>query len=80
MMRVDFNFDIVIYPFMDSIIPISPADGVYVLRLILLYEYEKIFKTFENRYQDGLMKFHCNFPKHINTILSKSFSCIVRPI
>ena len=32
--RDDFNFDIVNYPFMDSNIPIGPAYGVCVSRLI----------------------------------------------
>ena len=32
--RDDFNFNIVNYPFMESNIPINPAYGVYVSRLI----------------------------------------------
>ena len=45
-----FNFDIVNYPFMDSNIPITPAYGIYVSRLVAFARACTNFEDFYNRH------------------------------
>ena len=49
--RDDFNFNIVNYPFMESNIPINPAYGVYVSRLIAFARICTDFKDFAERHK-----------------------------
>jgi len=49
--RDDFNFDIVNYPYMNSNIPISPAYGVYVSRLIAFARICTDFRDFSQRHK-----------------------------
>ena len=43
--RDEFQFDIVNYPHMDSNVPIGPAYGVYVSRLIA---FTRVYTDFDN--------------------------------
>ena len=49
--RDDFNFHIVNFPFMDSNIPISPAYGIYISRLIAFARICSDFTDFSNRHK-----------------------------
>ena len=54
--RDDFNFDIVNYPFLDSNIPISPAYGVYISRLVAFARSCQLSDDFNQRHKCLIQK------------------------
>ena len=54
--RDDFNFDIVNYPFLDSNIPISPAYGVYISRLVAFARSCQLSDDFYQRHKCLIQK------------------------
>ena len=54
--RDEFQFDIVNYPHMDSNIPLGPAYGVYVSRLIAFARVCTNFENFDSRHSTLFVK------------------------